>query len=1642
MLPRLARAARFVLGLSLRLLGTLVLCLVALVLHLPTRVGRLAVGDLARQAATLAPGTVRLGRIDVLGFDRVKISGVSWHDLRGDPVVTGATVELRHAWHLVPALLRGTALPELRIHATEVWARVPALPPDDPPDPNAPPPPPPQFHLLVPQLQLRIDRLHSALEGVEGEGRDLFLDGSATYTPEGLSVDVHSLHGEITRRDVGRHRIAASGRLSTFGAGRLEAHVTVTGDTLRCGLNARSDREGHIAATLEDCIVPAGALDRALNRPPASSLPAEIHLERAHAEGTLGGEWEVTATVAVGRQRADLHAAVGLTHQRVELSVHDLGFQRIAPWLPAGHLEGLVTLDRWAEGETQRLVLDASRLEGDVYGAPIPPLRAEAHVTGRRIRLDSLLVPDLNLTARGTLDLTHAAPTFHAEVDLSSPDLGDIPWIRRRVHGRIRLHALGDAVDGRIRAELGATVNNLRVAGVRVGSGSVRARITEEDPLGDVDVSGQVSGLSVPGAGGPFDITAAVTGDPHRTLFANLRVSGAGLTSRLPALARGTPPGASFLALRTAVHLRDPARLRVEVTQAELSLRGARSTLVASVDVPRDASGVSALQSTVGRVSLRTPTHGAMSLGLQGGAFDVRLQQFDLAWLHPIVGPLALAGQLDGSLRLDPQRLSRSGGTLNLHHGSVGRVRDLEATVSLDRDGTRTGGAAPLRLRANVQMPRGTTAAGGTARADLEMGIRPPRNLSSVRGWFDGLTDARLTVAHIDLGAWREFVPTGIALQGRVDAAVVVDRETAAGPLRVRASLEGRDATAGVNVGFGSRQRMSPAVVPMHLRAVLCTELEGPTVASPPLVLRVGLGPDRGEAEVAPPERCDGHDPLLSAPLVALSGNLGGPWMRAVTALSRDLARPTHTVSAETRALLQATPLDATLALGPLRRADWPLRTFPYRRADGTMALLRAPEVPEETRVSATLHAHGALLGLETDLELEASTPSLPAFGFEEPITVRAFGALSPAPGGTLFDAVNFQLGLLGEISPALPRPEQGRIEADLRVTSSLSTLQTRGADALVVRRFDINTDNIRLERLAWARTRGLHGSLDVDVNGTDDARRPINARVSLRGLRSRTVDESGRTRETPSVNAFAHTTLVRESSGWQARGCLLASLLTPATTGTTGSATTPPPCDPLAPRAVEAGALGAHFSLPFLGDGALTALRPQVAGAQAELSARGFSLETLSPFVPDIYATNLGGNLEAFLRWQGSEAEVVRGQLAVRNGRITLTSLGEAMRELDFSMVADGPSLRIERANFLLGRGRMNLTGSAALGQGALARITLRGQATDLPVVSGGNTWGWLHGVVRVGLTVRSDATEGSIDIDTARVLVQEQPARDLQPLDEDPDIFIFGRTTLASPQLGGAYPVRITYRTHTPIWLRRSDFVLAATAQGVFVRDRAGNAIAGTIELASTQCWFSIFGKRFDFERLRVAFDGNVAFNPELNIAANYESPTAGRISLTVSGRYAAPNVVFRAERYPSASQAEVLAMIVVGRSQGTTSTGQSDLASQAGAAVGSLLTGLTLGAFTSSLSREFSFLPTLIVEPGSGANRGRYGAGVNLSPRIYLQATYGAASAGVGQTTAGVAEEFRLLLEYAITESLTGSATWGTPSNRWGVDVFWSP
>jgi autotransporter translocation and assembly factor TamB len=422
---------------------------------------------------------------------------------------------------------------------------------------------------------------------------------------------------------------------------------------------------------------------------------------------------------------------------------------------------------------------------------------------------------------------------------------------------------------------------------------------------------------------------------------------------------------------------------------------------------------------------------------------------------------------------------------------------------------------------------------------------------------------------------------------------------------------------------------------------------------------------------------------------------------------------------------------------------------------------------------------------------------------------------------------------------------------------------------------------------------------------------------------------------------------------------------------------------------------------------------------------------------VPEDIASNLGGQLQARLHWDGLHPNAPSGQLAVHDGHATLTSLGEPMRELDLLLVAQDSTVRVDHVDFSLGRGRLHADGAATIHDDFVG-LAIHGRARSLPAVLSGYTWAWLDGAIGFTMDFRGDGASGRIEVEQLSALVQDQPSNNLQSLGDDPNVFIVGRTQLAQPGDASQYPIELEVHSQTPVWARRSDFAIAVRTDLRIRKDRAGLAIAGSVSQASNQSWYSIFGKQFDLDRVRITFDGNLAMNPELDIAAHHDSPSAGRITVAVSGRLQRPAIVLASDSFPTASQAEILAMIALGRRSPAASSSGTDFAGQFAQAIVSLVSGIV----ASGISREFSFLPTIIAEPTTSGG-GRYGAGVNLSPRIYLQATYSAAGSSSSQSasTGSLSSEFRMLLEYAVNEAITLAATVSS-RGAGSADVYWSP
>jgi autotransporter translocation and assembly factor TamB len=241
----------------------------------------------------------------------------------------------------------------------------------------------------------------------------------------------------------------------------------------------------------------------------------------------------------------------------------------------------------------------------------------------------------------------------------------------------------------------------------------------------------------------------------------------------------------------------------------------------------------------------------------------------------------------------------------------------------------------------------------------------------------------------------------------------------------------------------------------------------------------------------------------------------------------------------------------------------------------------------------------------------------------------------------------------------------------------------------------------------------------------------------------------------------------------------------------------------------------------------------------------------------------------------------------------------------------------------------------------------------------------------------------------------------------------------------------------------------LIGVRATGTVHNDPAGVAIAGQVSQALRQSYFEIFGKRFYFDRIGLQFDGRTTLDPVLDVAARYDSPGAGRINVTVSGRLSNPEIVFSSEQDPAAGQTDVLAMLLLGRRSSNGAAEQGALAQQAQELAAAMLTGLVAGLTTNALRQQFAFLPMLIADPGtSGLQSGRYGAGVTqLNGRLYIEGTYGAVSSyngavnSVASQDTGRAQEFRFLSEFSITEHWSVSGQYGT-SGRFGADLYWSP
>ncbi len=1610
---------RRVLGQLLRLLVLPLLLVVSLVLHLPSALGRAAVRDIARAAvADLAPGHVTLRRITRLNVSGITVEGLDWRDLDDKPLLEDATLRVESTPALIAAAIGGAPWPALSLDARRVTGFVPRLsqpaPVIGPPEPPSPLP-----QMRFPNLRVHIRTLHNTV-GYPIDARDVRIAGGVRLSPTGMSFNLRSLALDTQTTPLSPVNLQAHARVRTYPALSVDGGVALAGSPLRCSINAVPQSTGEMMISLDNCFVPGATLQRLAALDPAQTLP-DVSVPHLGARGRPGTSWVVDGRVGVGRASFTVSAYVGANDQSATLRFDHVVLRDALTALPEGQVHGTIVLSAQNLGDHLRLSANAGELEANVAGNEVPPFFAVVEYRdGFPLRVERFDVPMLLLHAEGTVGL--AVPNqLDLRATFEPPPIQTLPWTRTLGSGRVRgdLHVTG--VPARLNVDAHVVGDAIAVGPARVRHADVRGDVVIAGVTPILDVVADLHGASVRGSVGPSDATIHAVGNPLGVLRVDASAEGSGLLAALGAPPAGRPNNAS-VRLSATVDRSDPNYLATRITDLRVNVRGATARIRGDLSL-RPARPATSLR---GNVTIDAGAAGSIAATLAPGTVvSVNARQFDLAWAAPIApAGQRLAGRIDGNVLVDLNNIARSRGALTLRGLTIPEVGTVTADLSL---APREGDLA-AHLTASLMPPQG--AAVGTLVFDaVTPSVRDP---SDPMAW---LRVVRELSARVEISDLERFplsglgVPRALRTQGRLVATVSTSRPTPGGPLAATVGVEARSLVAGVGVpSLLSRDvRMIPAVHPLWVRGALCASLGSLSLDSITPLLRLAVGREYNETSAGPPTTCD-DQPLMPRTLIATGGTLTGPWLSAVRAASAAVQNRGTTVSAADRARLTASTVDWRFSVGPFLRSEWPLRTVAIPQENGPPVFVRPPDVPPGTMVHVEARARGNLLAPTVDVEVEGSAPTLTLVGLNEPVRAEVFASIAPREGGTILDSWAVTLGVQAQSSPNAPREIQARVAADVRLSTSIANLRARGSGGVAYERFDVDSENLHLERFAWARDRGLEGRVAVRILATDNQREPVNATVTVEDFRARLPEglQSGGY-VAPAARARVHAAVRNESGGLMVRSCLIAT-----------TAATTPDCSPDAPVPTDDSTTESILvvgAVPMVGT--LPRVRPNLDGASVDMVAAGYPLDTLSRFIPDDTATNLGGTLQARVHWDGQHPNSPTGQIAIHNGRATLTALGEPMRELDLLLVARDSTLRFERMNFALGRGRMEVDGAATIADDHVS-LNLHGTTRTVPAVLSGYTWAWLDGSVRFNMEFRGDGARGSVEVERLSALVQDQPSSDIQPIGEDSNIFIVGRTRLARAGDAATYGIELAIHSQTPVWVRRSDFAIALRTDIRIRRDRAGLSLAGSITQASNQSWYSIFGKQFDLDRVRVTFDGGLALNPELDVVAHHSSPTAGRITVTVSGRLDHPSIVLAAEDQPAASQAEILAMIVLGRRSPAASSSGTDFAAQFAQAIVSLVSSIV----ASGISREFSFLPTIIAEPATSGG-GRFGAGVNLSSRLYVQATY-SASGGSGSSASGtgsLAQEFRLLAEYAISEAITFAASFSS-RGAGGADVYWSP
>ena len=372
-------------------------------------------------------------------------------------------------------------------------------------------------------------------------------------------------------------------------------------------------------------------------------------------------------------------------------------------------------------------------------------------------------------------------------------------------------------------------------------------------------------------------------------------------------------------------------------------------------------------------------------------------------------------------------------------------------------------------------------------------------------------------------------------------------------------------------------------------------------------------------------------------------------------------------------------------------------------------------------------------------------------------------------------------------------------------------------------------------------------------------------------------------------------------------------------------------------------GTLNATGRLPFSASGAMDVqIRGQLDAsiANAAIGAGGRSI---------------GGALAIDVRATGSPtAPNVKGSATLANGRFSDALNGIDLTGIQARIVANGPSLTIERASAATKNGgTVSASGTVRLDGAAGFPAAIRLTAQRAQLISSS----FITAIAGLDLSISGPLTQrprvaGTVAIDTIEVSVAERLPTTLRPVDgirhinAPPAVNRRLASAARSSQTADSRTVRGKGRKSRQRRPAPFDAVIAISVDApgrIFVRGRGIDAelggtlqVAGSMNTPSVNGGFdlrrgrlTIIGQRLDFTRGRVTFNGDIV--PDLDFIAETRASDVTAY-INVAGTASDPSFAFSSQ--PELPQDEVLSRILFSKASGSLSAFQAIQLAQAAA------------------------------------------------------------------------------------------------------------